>query len=336
MAKVLRKDYENTLDVLADMVNHAKLADTDIAKERTVVLEEIKMYYDLPMHYVQELLMNLLWPNQSLGNFIAGTVDSVIGITPRQLRSFKKKYYHPKNIVVTVFGDVSPTLVEDQVTSLFGKANGRAPSRFTRARSNQRSLRTRFEQKKTEQTHFVMGLHCGSRNNPDRYKIGLLNIIMGGNMSSRLFEQVREQRGLAYTVRSHVSTYQDAGAFTISAGVDDRKTLQTIKVIMRELNKICEKRVGDAEFRRAKDYFLGQLLLGLEDGLDHMLWMGEHYLYTNRLPTMERLTQAIEEITPNDIRRVARKLIWDQPISFALIGPTKDKVIERVKKELKN
>ncbi|MBI4430877.1 MAG: insulinase family protein [Candidatus Omnitrophica bacterium] len=334
MARVLNKDWESALDVLADMINDAILTSNDIEKERTVILEEIKMYFDLPMHFVHEMLMDLLWPNQSLGNYIAGTLDSVNGLGPSTIRDFKRQYYNPRNILVTVFGDVHPNTVLEQIEEHFGRKPGGRASTFRPARSRLRNVRTCFEDKKTEQTHFVMGVHCGSRNNPDRYKTALLNVILGGNMSSRLFEQVREQRGLAYSIRSHISAYEDTGAFTISAGVDDRKTFQTICVIMRELDKLATKRVPEAELRRAKDYFSGQLILGLEDILEHMLWVGERYLFTHQVPDRKKIEQEIEAVSAEDIRGIARKLFRDQHFAVSLIGPTKEKVLSKIKKEI--
>lgn len=334
MAKVLRRDYENSLDVLVDMVKNAKMAHTDVEKERTVIMEEIKMYYDLPMHFVHELLMDLLWPNQSLGNYIAGTPDTVSGITRRDLLEFKKKYYHPKNILVTVFGDVDPKRTQDQIAELFRERDPKPSSRFRRATSRMSGSRARFEEKKTEQTHFVMGVHCSSRNSADRYQTALLNVILGGNMSSRLFEEVREKRGLAYSVRSHVSLYEDAGALTISAGVDDRKTFQAVSVILRELDRLASKTVPPAELKRAKDYFIGQLMLGLEDTLEHMLWMGERYLFTSDVPDRARIKSQVEAITAADIRALARKLFHKRPLAMSLIGPTKEKVLHAIKKAI--
>ncbi len=334
MARVLNKDSENALDVLSDMVNNATVTSKDIEKERTVILEEIKMYFDLPMHFVHEMLMDLLWPGQSLGNYIAGTIDSVNGLSSPIIRNFKKQYYHPKNILVTVFGDVNPGQVQDQVEKMFGQKTGGRSSTFKPAYGKLRSVRTCFEDKKTEQTHFVIGMHCGSRNSPDRYKTALLNVILGGNMSSRLFEQVREQRGLAYSIRSHISTYEDTGTFTISAGVDDKKTLQAIRVIIRELDRLAAKLAPDAELKRAKDYFTGQLILGIEDILEHMLWVGERYLFSDRVPDRKKIESEIQSISAEDIRQMARKLFRDQHYAISLIGPTKDKVLGTIKKEI--
>ena len=126
-------------------------------------------------------------------------------------------------------------------------------------------------------------------------------MILGGNMSSRLFEQVREQRGLAYSIRSHISTYEDTGAFTISAGVDDKKTLQAIRVIIRELDRLATKLVPDAELKRAKDYFTGQLILGIEDILEHMLWVGERYLFAGEVPDRKKIESEIRSVSPPDI-----------------------------------
>jgi len=225
--------------------------------------------------------------------------------------------------------------VRRQVEALFTQKDKDRPSAFTPAKSGQRSMRAHFEHKETEQINFVLGSHCDSRNSADRYKTAILNVILGGNMSSRLFEQVREKRGLAYSVRSSVSAYEDAGVLTISAGVDNRKLLQALRVILRELRRLTEQAVSEIELRRAKDYFTGQLMLGLEDGFEHMTWMGERFLYCGETPSVREICENIKAVTAADIRAKARKLFRDQHFSFALIGPVKDKMRSKIEAELK-
>ncbi|HXV27956.1 MAG TPA: pitrilysin family protein, partial [bacterium] len=206
-AKLLNQHFEKALDVLSDMINHATLEKTEIEKERSVILEEIKMYRDLPAHYVHELMGEILWPNQPLGRPIAGTEESVTALKRREIVDYKNRYYHPKNILVTVAGPIQPHEVEDRVQGFFSHQSNLSLSRFQKAVSRRAGSKTLFVEKETEQTHFVIGLHGFSRQHPDRYKLGVLNIILGANMSSRLFEEVREKRGLAYEIKSGLSFY---------------------------------------------------------------------------------------------------------------------------------
>lgn len=332
-AKLLKEHFVTALDVLSDMVNYATLSPAELRKERPVILEEIKMYRDLPSHHVHELMGELLWPDQPLGRSLAGTEKTVSAITRSQMMDYKNRYYHPRNILVSVSGPVDHGDVLDRVKNFFPYKTSRPESRFAKAGTRQARPRTLFMEKQTEQTHFVIGTHSFSRNHPDRYKLGLLNVILGANMSSRLFEEVREKRGLAYEIKSGVSFYQDTGAVSISAGVENKKTPTAIAVILRELAKIRKKPVKEGELRRAKDYFMSQLYLALEDTLDHLLWVGEKALYGGEMPDRREIREGIEAVTVRDIQAVARELFTTPHLNLTLIGPIASKVQSRIKRD---
>ena len=277
-AKLLKQYYPRALEVLSDIVLHSTVPPAELAKERTVILEEIKMYRDLPSHHVHELMGELLWPDQSLGRTIAGTAETVSRMTRSEIVGYKRDYYHTSNILVSVSGDVVHDEVLERVAAIYGTKPQKKASRFTPAKSEQTKPRTHYYEKTTEQTHLVIGLHALPRMHPDRYKLGLLHVMLGANMSSRLFEEVREKRGLAYEIKSGISGYQDAGAFTVSAGVETKKSVRAVEVILRELAKVRESFVKPGELRRAKDYFMSQVSMGVEDTLDHLLWAGEKAL----------------------------------------------------------
>ena len=181
-AKLLAEHFPKALDVLSDMVNHATLDPSEVHKERTVILEEIKMYRDLPSHEVHELMGELLWPSQPLGRPIAGTQETVSALSRAAIGSYKKSFYHPKNILVSVSGPVDPEDVLAQAKDFFPQKSSLSASKFSKALSRQTRPRTHFVEKQTEQTHFVIGLHGLSRFHPDRYKLGILNVILGANM----------------------------------------------------------------------------------------------------------------------------------------------------------
>jgi predicted Zn-dependent peptidase len=180
----------------------------------------------------------------------------------------------------------------------------------------------------------VIGLHAIPRTHPDRYKLGLLHIMLGANMSSRLFEEVREKRGLAYEIKSGIAAYHDAGAFTVSAGVETGKTARAVSVILKELSKVKEKLVKPDELRRAKDYFMSQISLGVEDTLDHLLWAGEKLLCADELPDKEGMRKKIESVTPDDIREMAGKIFRTNGLNLALIGPVDGKMKKEIEKGL--
>lgn len=329
-AKLLKQYYPRALDVLSDMVLHSTLPADELAKERTVILEEIKMYRDVPSHHVQDLMGELLWPDQPLGRTLAGSPQTVSRMTRADLLKYKKNYYHNSNILVSVSGDVDHGEVVERVAGIYKTRQTKAPSVFVPAKSAQTKPRTHYYEKATEQTHLVIGLHALPRMHPDRYKLGLLHVILGANMSSRLFEEVREKRGLAYEIKSGISGYQDAGAFMVSAGVKTKKVVRAVTVILGELAKIREAFVKPGELRRAKDYFMSQVSLGVEDTLDHLLWAGEKALCSGELPDKAEIRQKIEAVTFEDIRQVAQKIFRTGNLNLSLIGPVPEKMQHKI------
>ncbi len=330
-AKLPKNYFVTALEVLSDMVNHATLSAEELRKERTVILEELKMYRDLPAHHVHDLMGELLWPNQPLGRPLVGTEETVAKLKRSQIMSYKKRYYHPKNIVVSVSGQVDHDDVVERVKDYFSQSTRHGVSMFRKANSRQSKPRTMMIEKQTEQTHFVIGLHTFSRYHPDRYKLEVLNVILGANMSSRLFEEVREKRGLAYEIKSGLSFYQDTGALSVSAGVESKKTPTAIRVILAELSKMQKRPARDGELKRAKDYYVSQLTMALEDTLDHLLWVGEKALYLGEMPDLEEIKRGIEAVTAADIQKISREIFRTPNLNLTLIGPIPPKIQSRIK-----
>lgn len=333
-AKLPAEHFSRALDVLVDMVKEASLTLKEIERERPVILEEIKMYRDQPSQYVHELMSELLWPNQSLGRSIAGVPETVSGIRRRDMTGFKHKYYQPQNILVSVSGPVAHAEVLELAKKYFSLRDGRVRSRFEPARSRQKKPNFYFVEKDTEQTHMVIGFHGYSRRDPRRYALSLLNIILGANMSSRLFEEVREKRGLAYEIKSGVGHYQDTGSVTVSAGVENKKIQLAIQVVLQELDKLTKKKIPAEELKRGKDYFIGQFLLGLEDTLDHLLWAGEKVLYMEGIPNRREIVQAIQNVTAEEIQKVSRQIFQTANLNLSLIGPMKQKEQDKIKRDM--
>ena len=331
-AKLPAEHFSRAVDVLSDMVKEASLSVKELERERPVILEVIKMYRDQPAQHVHQIMGELLWPDQPLGRSLAGTLETVALIRREEMADYKRRYYQPPNILVSVSGDVSHAEVVELAQNYFPDRNGGKHSQFEAARVYQKKPRFHFIEKGTEQTHLVIGFHGCSRRDPRRYALGLLNIILGANMSSRLFEEVRERRGLAYEIKSGVGHYQDTGSITISAGVENRKAALAIKVVLQELGKLARKPVPAEELRRAKDYFIGQFLMGLEDTLDHLLWVGEKALYGEEVPDREEITRQIERVKVEDIQKVAREIFDTAHLNLTLIGPLKEKEQEKIKR----
>ncbi len=321
-AKIPSRHLPKTFDVLADMVFYPKINEEDVLKERTVILEELKMYHDLPQYYVMELLERLVWPNHPLGKGIVGTVESVSSMTNVNLRKFHQTYYSPRNIVIVACGELKHKdivkMVKDKLAASLTKQD---IPRFEKAPHGQMHAKGHFHHRDIEQMHLALGMLGYDQQNDDRYVLGLLSIILGGNMSSRLFNEVREKRGLAYSIGSSTKTYYDTGMFLVRAGVDNKKIVEAIKVIAQELNKVRQKGVTQDEFTRAKEYLLGQLNVELEDTMEHMLWLGDGVITKNRMRTLKSVIASFRKIKKQDITRVAREILNPKRFNLAIVGP---------------
>ncbi len=335
-AKIPAKHLAPTFDVLADMVFYPRITKSDVDKERTVILEEIKMYHDLPQYYVIELLDQLVWPNHPLGKNLAGNVETVSNLTEKNLQTFHKEFYPAENIVVAACGRLKhETVVKLATQFLKGFPVYAGGKDFVKAPNRQVSPKVNFYQKNTEQMHLALGMLSCDEYNKDRYAVGLLNILLGGNMSSRLFNEVREKRGLAYSIGSSAKALKDTGIFMVRAGVDNQKIVKAVDVILKELDKISQIRVSDDEFKRGREYVIGQMLLSMEETMDQMLWIGEETISRNKIRTIKEVINHIKKVTPADIKRVAGEIFKGNHYNLAIIGSLSEGQQASLKKLLK-
>jgi len=325
LAKLPSRHLDLALDILSDMVINPLLPQEDIEKERAVILEEIKMYRDLPQSYVHDLLDELLWPKQSLGVPVIGTFDSVSQIKREDLYLFKRKFYTPLNVVVSAAGLLEHDKVTKSAARIFSQRKEKNLNIFSKAKEEQGRPQFKLFHKDTEQTHMALGFHSFKREHPLKYALGLLHIVLGANMSSRLFNELREKRGLAYEIGTQVKRFKDTGAFIVHAGIDNRKIIEAIKLILEELERVKDKLVSASEFTRAKEFYLGQLMLALEDTLDHMLWIGEYIAALDKTYTLDEVIREVKRLKRQDLREAARYIFKAKKINLALIGPLKDK-----------
>ncbi len=324
LVKVLAKDAELGIDILSDMVLHPRLEESEIAKEKDVIIEEINMYKDIPAHYVHEVLAEMMWPDQPLGMPLAGTVESVRSISRNDLVSYREKYYNPGNMLVIEVGRIDEEATAGLVAKyLSGAARGDA-SKFKAIKIAQASPSLRLYKKQTEQTHVALGIHSTDRYHPDKYALSLLHVLMGANMSSRLFHIVRDEMALCYEISSSVRRYEDCGAFVISAGVDHKKMVRAMEIIMRELARIKKEPVAEEELKRAKEYYKGQLLFALEDTMSHMLWLGEKMISGEDDLSPRKVLNRIDAVSAEDIMRVSNDIFRDDRMNLAVIGPMED------------
>ena len=321
MAKVPHRHGRKAVEVLAEMVCRPTFNARDIDKEREVIVEEIRMYEDAPGQLVHDLFNQLLWPDHPLGTLLSGTIDTVRRITRQELMRYWRERYQPHHMVVTCTGVLEPDVMARHVRRAFATSRHGPCRAFPRAPRPRRGPQVRVWNKPTEQTHLCVGTYAIPRTHPDRFALELLHVLLGANMSSRLFREVRERRGLVYEIGTQIKRFEDTGAFVISAGCDTGKLLPTVQTIITELSRIRRGPIGRAELRRAKDYYAGQLLMGLEDTMEHMLWIGEQAVTVGRIADPKALLVHLERVGARDIRRVARQLFVTQKLHLAIVGP---------------
>ncbi len=330
LAKAVSEKTKLCMDVLTDMVLHPLLRSDDIEMERGVIREEISRQKDLPMQYVNVLFDRLLWGKHPLGFNTAGSTEIINSLTRKDIVEYKNVLYKPGNVIVAAAGRLEHKEIVKEISARFSRVPSSKRSKPSSLKKKQTGPQLVVEERNTEQTHICLGTQGFSYKHPDRYALGVLNIILGGNMSSRLFEEVREKRGLAYHISSSVHKFVDAGVFLISAGVDSRRIDDALKVIIREMRKIREKNVSRKELSQAKEFCRGQILLSMEDTSTRMLWIGENKLALGKVTPIEEIMERIKKVSIDDVRRIADNLFGDDKMNLAIISPHKRGKIEKV------
>ncbi|HWD19178.1 MAG TPA: pitrilysin family protein [Verrucomicrobiae bacterium] len=328
-AKAGAQHFEQLLDVLADMFLHAAFDPKEIDKERDVIKEEIAMYLDQPQQHVQELLNAAMWPGHPMGRSITGTEKSLDGIHRAELVAFLKSHYVASATVVAAAGNIQHEKVVRAVKKLARHFVPGPRPQYVPARSAQTKPTLKLHTKKTEQTQIAFGIRACSRHDDHRFALRVLNAILGENMSSRLFQTIREDQGLAYSIYSGNSFFDDAGDLVISAGLDTGNLARVMKTILREMKRLTEELVPAAELRRAREYLVGQLDLSLENSENQMMWLGEQWLGYGKIFAPEEVKKRLGEVKPAEIRAAARAFFRPDRYNLALVSPLKsaDKIV---------
>ena len=323
--KILSHRLSLACDVLSDMVLNSVFNEEEIEKERKVIFEEIRMYLDLPMQYVHDLLDELLWPEHPLGLPLVGTYDTVGAINRKALLAQKMNFYAPNNIIAVACGNVTHDQFVSEIKKSFDKKKPVKQPVFKKAPISIGARQVKFFHKATEQTHLCLGVKGLSRKHPLRYGLALLNIILGGNMSSRLFNEIREKRSLAYEIGSSAKSYSDTGSFFIHAGIDNKKLKQAVSIMIKELGKAKKYLVNKRELNMAKEYFKSGLLMALESTMLNMLFLGEQASISERIQTKDQILKDIKKVDADMIKDAATKLFSPRSLKLAVIGPQMDK-----------
>ena len=333
-AKTDSKHLNIALDWVSDIFLNSKLDSEEIQREKGVIIEEINMYLDTPMLYIEDLWEELLYGNQPAGWGIAGDKRVIAGMKREQFLTYIKSHYLAKNVVIAIAGDEGSTKnLQARIKTYFQAIKIGRPMPKKKVKEVQNSPGTLIHHKESDQTHLHLGVRAYNLFDPRRYVLALLSAILGGNMSSRLWISVREREGLAYYIKSSFQRYTDSGYFVTRAGIDNSRVEKAIKIILKEYKKISEKEVSKDELRKAKDFIKGRTILAMEESDEQAGFYARQEILENRILTLDEIFAKIEAVTANDIQRVAKDIFRPKKLNLALIGPFKDK--KRFQKLLK-
>ena len=324
--KIAAEHCELAFDIISDMIFNSVFAPAEIEKERGVIIEEINMYHDNPMIFIQALFEQTIFPDSPLGWLISGPKEVIGKVTREQILNYKHKFYRPQNMVLSVAGNFSAARVKGMTRKYFGeKISDYAVPKVAPLKLAQDRPRVNLMYKETAQVQACLGLPGYALNDPRLYALYLLAVILGGNMSSRLFTVVREEHGLAYYIRADLGTYEDVGTLVIQSGLDKKRILQALTLILSELKKIRDGGVTAKELNSAKEFLKGKLILDLEDSENVAGWYGEQELLQKIMLTPEEKFKKIFAVTGAQVKKAAQDLIKPHKLNLAMIGPFKEK-----------
>ena len=313
---------ELSLDVLSDMLQNSKLDSQEIEKEKGVVIEELNLDEDTPARKIGDIYERLLYGDTPLGWDIGGEKDIIRKITREDFISYMKSLYSAHNMTVVVAGGIKTERTEELVQKYLGGMEKFDTLKFNKFSLAQDKPQLLLKTKKTEQAHIAIGFRTVKLEHPDKYPLEVLAAILGGGMSSRLFHEVREKRGLGYYVSTSSDTYQDAGSMVSMAGIDPRRTEEAIKVILEEHKKIQNSKfkIQNSELKKAKEYLKGNMVLGLENSRSVAYYYASQELLEDKINNPQDIINKIDAVTLERIENVAKKYFVGRGLNLAVIG----------------
>ena len=317
---------ERSFEILTDIVLNPLLKLPDIKREKGVILEEISMHKDNPMERIGDIFVNLTFAGNSLGRDVTGSMDSVRGITKADFENYRKKHYHAKNLVLTVSGNIDENKILHLADDYFGELESGTKEEAKTFTQDGGGPKVKLEYKDTEQAHLILGFYGYNRTHKDRFAEGLLSVILGKGMSSRLFTEIREKRGLAYAVGSSISRFVDTGVFGTYAGINPKNITKVIKVILNQSYGIASDKypIREKELRKAKEFVKGRTALSLEDTTEVNEFFGQRALFLPEIDTPEEFFKKVDGVRLEDLERVAKDIFVPEKLNLAVIGPYKD------------
>ena len=320
-AKASVKKLDTVMDVIFDIFLNSKLDGEEIDIERGVIIEELNMYRDMPQRYVGDLFEQLLYGDQPAGWDIGGEKETILKLKREEFINYFNTHYIAPKTVVAIAGNVDPEDIKNKVEVYF--KNIRQGEKFGKPAvvEEQDEPKVLLHNKKTDQTHFILGVRAYDKFSEKKYPLGILSVILGGGMSSRLFSEVRDKRGLAYYIGAGGESYTDTGFFMVKAGVNNQKTVEALKVIMEELRKVKREGITSEELKRAKDQIEGSMALGLEHSDAVAETYAESLIFHNEILTPEYELDKMKKVTLEQVLKVASEIFDDKKLNLSLIGP---------------
>jgi len=318
-AKVLDDHLPSAVDILSDNFHYSTFEPREIEKEKQVVIEEIKMVEDDPEDLVHDLYTKDIWKGNPLGRPILGTTETISGMTRKKILRFLKRTYDPKEIVISVAGHFDLPLLMKLLEKAFEKYTAKETDLHPRIAPE---MTPHFQVKKRnlEQVHLCIGTQGLPHRHPDRYALYVLNTILGGSVSSRLFQEVRERRGLAYSIYSYPSSYQDAGLFTVYAGASAKNAPKVIGLVLKEFKRIKDKGVDATELEKSKNHIKGSLMLSMESTSSRMSKLAKDELYFGRHYSLEEVVREINRVSLDQVQQLAKGLFDSKYLSLTALG----------------
>jgi len=320
--RVPTTQLSTSLTVLADMIRHPLLKEADIQREKGVIVEEINRKNDDPASHVWELIISALWPAQPMGYSVLGSKESVMSFTRQTFTDYMQRWYEPKNMVLVVAGNVPHAGVETQAAKFLHALKPVKIPSIVPAKESRGKPRQTIHQKKTDQAHLIIGFHALPYHDPDRYAFDVMNTILGGGMSSRLFMRIREEKGLAYHIASSDEYYADTGGLFIQSGLNLSKLDHAVEAITAELKLMKKEPVAVGELTRVKEYIKGTIDMSIDSTQAMAVWFGKGILFGDD-KTPQEVIKEIDKVSVADVQRIASKIFTKERASLALIAPVK-------------
>lgn len=324
-AKSGSRHFKQILDIVSDVYLNSTFPEAEMQKEKGVIIEEINMYEDMPHRHVQDLLMELLYGDQPAGWNVAGTKKNIVEMKREDFVKYKQAHYLPEATVLVVAGQVTDKEVMKEVKKIFGQIPRGRKSKKLKVKERQTKPEALVSFKKTDQTHFILGVRSFDFFHKQSPVMTVFGGILGGGMSSRLFQKLREEMGVGYYVRAYNDAYTDHGFFQISAGVDNKRIYEVIEAVLEECRKLKTFLVEEEELNKVKECLIGNMKLSLESSDDVANFYGGQELLKQKIRSLEQKANEIRKVTAKEVKSLARNLFQDKKLNLALIGPFKDK-----------